>query len=172
VLALAADRAQWRTRRLPKGRGGSRWGRGLAAHPYIECGTYVAQVAEVEVGPEGRVRVHRVVCAVDCGVVLNPLNARAQMEGGILYGLSAALHGQITMARGRVVQSSYKDYPVLRMADMPKVEVHFVDSDLPPGGLGEPGLPPIAPAVANAVFQATGKRLRSLPLTPDKVASA
>ncbi len=172
VLELAADKAGWRTKKLPAGSKGSRWGRGISAHPYLDCGTYVAQVAEVEVGADGTIRVHRVVCAVDCGLALNPLNVRAQMEGGILFGLSAALHGEITVDKGRVVQSSYKDYPVLRLADMPKVEVHIVKSDLPPGGVGEPGLPPIAAAVGNAVFDATGKRLRSLPLTPEKVRGA
>ncbi|HJU83150.1 MAG TPA: xanthine dehydrogenase family protein molybdopterin-binding subunit [Holophagaceae bacterium] len=167
VLSLAAEKAQWRTKTFPKGHG-----HGIAAHPYIECGTYVAQVAEVEVKPDGRIRVHRVVCAVDCGLVLNPLNVRAQMEGGIVFGLSAALHGEITLDKGRVVQSSYMDYPVLSIDEMPVVEVHLVESDRHPGGVGEPGLPPIAPAVANAVFHATGKRLRSLPLLPAKVRQA
>ncbi len=166
VLALAAAKADW-GKPLPKG-----WGRGIAAHPYLDCGTYVAEVAEVEVKADGTLKVHRVVCAVDCGMVLNPLNVKAQMEGAVVYGLSAALHGEITLEKGRVMQQSFKDYPVLRMADMPKVEVHFVASDLPPGGVGEPGLPPIAPAVANAVFAATGKRLRSMPFTPEKVLKA
>ena len=164
VLSLAAEKAHWKTRKLPKG-----WGHGIAVHPYLDCGTYVAEVAEVEVLADGRIRVHRVVCAVDCGLVVNPLNARAQMEGGILYGLSAALQGEITLEKGRVKQQSFKDYPVLRIEDMPKVEVHFVKNDHSAGGIGEPGLPPIAPAVGNAVFHATGKRLRSLPMTPDKV---
>jgi isoquinoline 1-oxidoreductase beta subunit len=167
VIALAAEKADWRTKTFAKGHG-----HGIAAHPYIECGTYVAQVAEVEVRPDGSIRVHRVVCAVDCGLVLNPLNVRAQMEGAVVYGLSAALQGEITVDKGRVVQNSYKDYPVLRISEMPVVEVHLVESDLPPGGVGEPGLPPIAPAVANAVFNATGKRLRSLPLLPAKVLGA
>lgn len=164
VLNLVAEKAQWKTRKLPKG-----WGHGIAVHPYLDCGTYVAEVAEVQVLPDGRIRVHRVVCAVDCGLVVNPLNARAQMEGGILYGLSAALLGEITLEKGRVKQQSFKDYQVLRLEDMPKVEVHFVMSEHPAGGIGEPGLPPIAPAVGNAVFHATGKRLRSLPMTPVKV---
>ena len=166
VLALAAAKADW-GKPLPKG-----WGRGIAAHPYLECGTYVAEVAEVEVKADGTIRVHRVVCAVDCGQVLNPLNVKAQMEGAVAYGLSAALFGEITLEKGRVVQQSFKDYPVLRMADMPKVEVHLIDSDLPPGGVGEPGLPPLAPAVANAIFAATGKRRRSMPFTPEKVLKA
>lgn len=166
VLQLAAAKADW-GRPLPKG-----WGRGLAMHPYLDCGTYVAEVAEVEVKADGTLRVHRVVCAVDCGQVLNPLNVKAQMEGAVAYGLTAALKGEITLAKGRVVQQSFKDYPALRLDEMPKVEVHFVASDLPPGGVGEPGLPPLAPAVANAVFDATGKRLRSLPFTPEKVRKA
>jgi isoquinoline 1-oxidoreductase beta subunit len=166
VLALAAAKADW-GKPLPKG-----WGRGIAAHPYLECGTYVAQVAEVEVKADGTLKVHRVVCAVDCGLVLNPLNVKAQMEGAVAYGLSAALHGEITLEKGRVVQQSFKDYPVVRMADMPRVEVHFVENDHPSGGVGEPGLPPLAPAVANAVFAATGKRLRSMPFTPEKVLKA
>lgn len=167
VLEVAAEKAGWKTRKLPKG-----WGRGIAAHPYLECGTYVAQVAEVEVLKDGGVKVHRVVCAVDCGMALNPLNIRAQMEGGIVFGLSAALRGEITLEKGRVVQESYADYRVLYIEDAPKVEVHIIKSTLPPGGVGEPGLPPIAPAVGNAIFAATGKRLRSLPMTKEKVLQA
>jgi CO/xanthine dehydrogenase Mo-binding subunit len=163
VLQLAAEKAGW-GQALPKG-----WGRGIAAHPYLDCGTYCAEVAEVEVLGDGTVKVHRVVCALDCGRVLNPLNVRAQMEGGILFGLTAALRGEITVKGGRVQQGDFEQYPMLRLADMPKVEVHLVQSDLPPGGVGEPGLPPLAPAVGNAIFAATGKRLRSLPMTPEKV---
>ena len=129
-------------------------------------------MAEVQVLKNGKVKVHRVVCAVDCGLALNPLNIRAQMEGGIIYGLSAALYGEITLAKGRVVQENFLDYPVLHIEDTPRIEVHIVKSTLPPGGVGEPGLPPIAPAVGNAIFAATGKRLRSLPLTPEKVLKA
>ncbi|HJW42981.1 MAG TPA: xanthine dehydrogenase family protein molybdopterin-binding subunit [Geothrix sp.] len=161
VLELAAAKAEWRTRKLPKG-----WGRGIAAHAYLDCGTYVAQVAEVEVKAGGAIRVHRVVCAVDCGLVLNPRNVKAQMEGGIAYGLSAALYGDIAVKDGRVTAANFLDQPILLLPVMPKVDVHVVASDLPPGGVGEPGLPPLAPAVANAVFAASGKRLRSLPLLP------
>jgi isoquinoline 1-oxidoreductase beta subunit len=161
VLELAAAKSGWRTKPLPKGSG-----RGIAAHAYLDCGTYVAQVAEVEAKADGTIHVRRVVCAVDCGQVLNPGNVRAQMEGGIAFGLTAALYGEITLKEGRVTATSFKDQPVLLLPAMPKVEVHFVASDLPPGGVGEPGLPPLAPAVGNAVFAATGKRLRSLPLLP------
>jgi isoquinoline 1-oxidoreductase beta subunit len=156
VLELAADKAGW-GRPLPAGRG-----RGLAVH--ASFGSFVAQVAEVSVSPAGQVRVHRVVCAIDCGPVVNPDTVRAQMEGAIVFGLTAALHGAITFARGRVQQHDFQDYPLLRLPDMPVVEVHLVPSTHRLGGVGEPGVPPIAPAVANAVFAATGKRLRRLPL--------
>jgi isoquinoline 1-oxidoreductase beta subunit len=135
--------------------------RGVAVHHSFE--SYVAEVADVSV-ENGKIRVHRVVCAVDCGVCINPAGVKAQMESAIVYGLSAALYGQITFKNGRVEQSNFHDYPVLRMNEMPKVEVHIVDSGEKSGGVGEPGTPPIAPAVANAVFAATGKRLRQLPL--------
>ena len=170
VIELAAEKAGWKAWQLAKRPKG--WGLGIAAHAYLDCGTYVAQVAEVEVKPDGKVLVHRVVCAVDCGLAVNPLNIRAQMESGIIFGLSAALQGEIRLEKGRVVQTGYSDYPVLRLPDTPKIEVHIVKSNLPPGGVGEPGLPPIAPAVGNAIFAATGKRLRSMPMTPEKVLKA
>ena len=170
VIELAAEKAGWKAWHLAKRAKGR--GLGIAAHAYLDCGTYVAEVAEVEVKPDGAVKVHRVVCAVDCGLAVNPLNIRAQMEGGIIYGLTAALHGEITLEKGRVVQSGFSDYPMLRLPDSPKIEVHIVKSSLPPGGVGEPGLPPIAPAVANAIFSATGKRLRSMPMTPEKILKA
>jgi isoquinoline 1-oxidoreductase beta subunit len=154
VLNLAGEKAGWGTP-APAGRF-----RGLAVHESF--GSWVAQVAEVSV--EGsRLRVHRVVCAIDCGICVNPEGVRAQMESAIVYGLSAALHGAITLKNGRVEQSNFHDYEVLRLDQMPRVEVHIVSSTERPGGAGEPGTPPIAPAVANAVFAATGKRLRSLP---------
>ena len=156
VLELAAERAGWGT---PSPNG---WHRGVAVHESF--GSFVAQVAEVEV-VAGAIRVRRVVCAVDCGQVVNPDTVRAQMESGIVYGLSAALKGRISIDRGRVRQSNFHDYPVLRIAEMPVVEVFIVPSPFQPGGVGEPGTPPIAPAVANAVFVATGRRLRALPLT-------
>jgi isoquinoline 1-oxidoreductase beta subunit len=169
VLETARDKSGWDTAKFPKGRG-----HGVAAHAYLDCDSYVAQVAEVEVKPDGAVQVLRVVCAVDCGYAVNPGNIRAQMEGGILFGLSAALLGEITVAKGRVVESGFHDYPVASLGDMPKVEVHIIPHPdfVPPGGVGEPGLPPLAPAVGNAIFHATGKRLRSLPMTPAKVRKA
>ncbi len=170
VIELAAEKAGWKAWRLAKRAKG--FGMGIAAHAYLDCGTYVAQVAEVEVKPDGKVKVHRVVCAVDCGLAVNPLNIRAQMESAIVFGLTAALHGEITLEKGRVVQNGFSDYPMLRLADSPRIEVHIVKSTLPPGGVGEPGLPPIAPAVANAIFAATGKRIRSMPMTPEKVLKA
>jgi isoquinoline 1-oxidoreductase beta subunit len=157
VLELAAEKAGWGTR-LPAGRF-----RGIAVHESFE--SFVAQVAEVTVGKNGAFKVERVVCAVDCGLAINPDVVRAQMEGGIGYGLSAALHGSITLAKGGAVeQSNFHQYQPLRISEMPSVEVHLVDSPAPPTGVGEPGVPPIAPAVANALFQATGTRIRSLPI--------
>ncbi|HQZ31404.1 MAG TPA: xanthine dehydrogenase family protein molybdopterin-binding subunit [Arenimonas sp.] len=155
VLNLAAEKAGWGTP-LPEGRR-----RGIAVHESF--GSYVAQVAEVSV-EDGAVRVHKVTCAIDCGVAVNPLMIAAQMESGIAFGLSAALHGRITFKDGRVQQSNYHDYPALRLPEMPAVDTHVVASSEKPGGVGEPGLPPIAPAVANAVFALTGQRLRTLPL--------
>ena len=123
-----------------------------------------AQVAEVTVGKDGAFRVDRVVCAVDCGLVVNPSVVRAQMEGGIGFGLSAALYGKIELKDGEIVQSNFHDYPVLRINEMPKIDVHIVTSTEKPTGVGEPGVPPIAPAVANALAAATGQRVRNLPL--------
>jgi isoquinoline 1-oxidoreductase beta subunit len=134
---------------------------GVALH---DCyGSIVAQVADVGI-EEGRVRVHKVVCAIDCGLVVNPDIVRQQMESGIAFGLSAALHGDLKIANGRVKQKNFHDAPILRIDEMPDIEVIIIDSDSSPGGVGEAGTPPIAPAVANAVFKLTGKRLRSLPL--------
>ena len=112
-------------------------------------------------------KVERVVCAIDCGLVVNPDMVAAQMEGGIVWGLTAALKGAIEFENGRVVQSNFDDYPILRMDEMPQVEVHIVPSDRRPTGVGEMGVPPAAPAVLNAVYNATGKRIRHLPLRPE-----
>ncbi len=155
VLNLAAEKAGWGTP-LPKG-----WGRGIAVAESF--GSFVAEVAEVSV-ENWKPRVHRVVCVADCGQYANLDTLEAQLEGGIVFGLSAALHGAITLERGAVVQSNFHDYPVLRMNEMPKIEIHVVPSTEPPGGAGEPGVPPIAPAVANAIFAATGRRVRKLPI--------
>ncbi|HEV8196193.1 MAG TPA: xanthine dehydrogenase family protein molybdopterin-binding subunit [Gemmatimonadales bacterium] len=155
VLNLAAERAGWD---VPAAAGRFR---GIAVHESF--GSFVAQVAEVSVA-EGGVRVHRVVCAVDCGQVVNPDTVAAQIEGAIVFGLTAALKGRITLAKGRVTQSNFHDYKLLTMREMPVIEVHLVASTMEPGGVGEIGTPPIAPAVANAVFAATGKRIRTLPI--------
>jgi len=156
VLKLAADKAGWGAE-LPEG-----WGRGVAVHESFN--SYVAQVAEVSTQPDGSFKVERVVCAVDCGIAVNPDVIRAQMEGGIGFGLSAALMSQIDFADGQVVQSNFHDYQVLRNHQMPKVEVHIVASAEPPTGVGEPGTPPVAAAVANALAAATGKRHTQLPI--------
>ena len=134
---------------------------GLAAH--TSFGSYVAEVAEVSV-ESGQIKVHNVLCVVDCGVAVNPDVIKAQMEGAVMYGLTAALHGDHQLVDGQIQESNFHDYPILRMNEAPAVEVVIVDSQEAPSGVGEPGLPPIAPAVANAVYQATGQRLRSLPL--------
>jgi len=155
VLNLAAAKAGWGDA-LPAGRA-----RGIAVHEAFN--TVVAQVAEVSRRPDGLPQVERVVCAVDCGTAINPDVVRAQMEGGIGYGLAAALWSEVTLVQGRVQQRNFDDYRPLRIADMPAVEVHIVPSGAAPSGVGEPGLPPIAPAVANAFFQLTGQRVRRLP---------
>jgi isoquinoline 1-oxidoreductase subunit beta len=154
VIEVVRDRSGW-GKRLAEGRG-----RGFAAQRSFL--SYVAQVADVTVTNEG-VKVDRIVCAIDCGTAVNPDGVAAQVEGAIAYGLTAALQGQITTAGGTVQQSNFHDYPLLRIGQMPVVEVYIVPSTTPPTGTGEPGLPPAAPAVANAIFAATGKRLRKLP---------
>ncbi len=156
VLELAAAKADW-GKALPPGRS-----RGIAAH--FSFDSYAAEVAEVSV-ERGRIKVHRIVVAVDCGRVVHPDAVAAQMEGAVAYALSAALKGAITIKDGHCEQSNFHDFQVLRMPEMPQVEVHFVKSEAPPTGVGEPGLPPVAPAVLNAVFAATGKRLRRLPVS-------
>jgi isoquinoline 1-oxidoreductase beta subunit len=156
VLEAAARMASWGTP-LPAGRG-----RGISLKEAF--GTVVAQVAEVSAGEDGRARVHKVWCAADPGEVVHPDGLVAQLEGGIVYGLTAALYGEISIERGRVVEQNLPAYPMLRMADAPAIEVALVPSGAPTGGAGEPGTPPIAAAVANAVFAATGHRVRTLPL--------
>ncbi|MGC4059697.1 MAG: molybdopterin-dependent oxidoreductase [Aquabacterium sp.] len=158
VLDLAASKAGW-GQPLPAGRA-----RGIALQ--ASFGSICAQVAEVSVA-DGQVRVHKVVCAIDCGVVVNPDTVEAQMQSAIVYGLSAALFGEITIADGRVEQSSFPSYDALHMAQMPVIETHIVPSTAAPGGVGEPGTPPIAPAVANALYALTKQRVRSLPIRLD-----
>jgi len=159
VLDLAAEAAGW-GKPLPAGRG-----RGVSLL-YSSWDTYVAQVAEVEVTKRGVVRLRRVVCAADCGTMVNPDIVKAQLEGGIVFGASAALWGEITLAKGRVQQANFTNYRVMRMDEAPAIDVRLVKSSEAPGGLGEPGTAAIAPAIANAVFAATGQRLRKLPLRP------
>jgi len=164
VLQTAAEKSGW-GKPLPKGRG-----RGIAVHESF--GSFVAQVAEVSLDKKGGIKVHRVVCAVDCGRIVNPDTIKAQMESGIIFGLSAALYGAITLQNGRVEQGNYDSYPLVRMAAAPKIEVHIVASNEAPGGVGEPGVPPIAPAVANALFALSGTRVRTLPMTPEAIKTA
>jgi isoquinoline 1-oxidoreductase beta subunit len=156
VLDLAAEKAGWNT---PPAAG---VGRGVAA--VFGFGSYVAQVAGVSVAKDGAVKVHRVVCAVDCGQTVNPDTISAQMEGGIIFGLTATLDGEIRIKNGRIEQANFDGYRPLRMEEAPAIEVHMVDSKEEPGGIGEPGTSTIAPAVVNAIFARTGKRLRKLPV--------
>jgi len=156
VLELAAQKAGW-GQPLP-----ARVGRGVSVQ--FAFATYLAQVAEVEVSKDGAVRVRRVVCAVDCGTVVNPDTVRAQIESAIIFGITAALHGEITLKDGRVEQANFDSYQILRINEAPAIEVHIVQSVEPPGGMGEAGTSAIVPAVTNAIFVATGKRLRKLPM--------
>lgn len=161
VLKLAADKAGWNKPLAPAADGAKR-GRGVAVHESFN--SFVAEVVEVTVQKDGSFKVDRVVCAVDCGVVVNPDVVKAQMEGGIGYALAAALTGSITLKDGEVEQSNFNDYPVLRINEMPKVEVHIVKSAAAPTGVGEPGVPPLAPALASALRAATGKVIHTLPI--------
>ena len=164
VLELAAEKAGWGSS-MPEGRG-----RGIALHKSF--GSFIAHVAEVSVSSAGEVRVHKVVCAIDCGRVVNPNTIAAQMESGIVFGLTAVLYGAITLKDGRVQQSNFNNYQMLSMNETPEVEVHIVSSQEPPTGVGEPGVPPIAPAVGNAVFSVTGKRIRRLPISSEELKKA
>ncbi|MCA3058354.1 MAG: xanthine dehydrogenase family protein molybdopterin-binding subunit [Rhodocyclaceae bacterium] len=154
TLNLAAEKAGWGSA-LPKGRA-----RGVAVHESF--GSVVAHIVEVSMD-KGELKLHRIVSAIDCGLVVNPLTVAAQVESSAVYGMSAAMHGKITLKDGVVEQSNFHNYPLLRMAEMPKVEVYIVPGGETPTGVGEPGLPPIAPAISNAIFALTGKRLRTLP---------
>ncbi|SCB27555.1 isoquinoline 1-oxidoreductase, beta subunit [Bradyrhizobium yuanmingense] len=158
VLDLAAEKSGWGTP-LPQ-----RWGRGVSLQKAF--GSLLVQVAEVEVAKDGSVRVHRVVCAMDCGTVINPDTVEAQIQSGVMFGVTAALYGEITLNNGRVEQGNFDTYQMLRINEAPAIEVHLVSSTEPPGGMGEAGTSGIVPAIANAVFAATGKRLRQLPIDP------
>ena len=164
VLERVAKEAGWGTP-LPPGRA-----RGIAVA--LSYGSYAAEVAEVSLTPDGKVKVYRVVCAVDTGFAANPGQIKAQMEGGIVYALTAALYGEITIDRGRVVQSNFHDYPMLRIDETPRVEVHVMESGDFVGGAGEPGVPPLAPAVTNALYALTGKRVRTLPIRAEALKRA
>ena len=155
AAGLAADKAGFREP-LPAGRA-----RGIGLHESF--GSVVAQIAEVSLRPDGLPKVERVTCAVDCGIAINPDIVRAQMEGGIGYGLAAAMWSEITLMKGRVQQRNFDTYRPLRITEMPAVGVHIVPTGAAPTGVGEPGVPPIAPAVANALFHLTGRRVRRLP---------
>jgi isoquinoline 1-oxidoreductase beta subunit len=164
ALNLAAEKAEWDK---PPKEGVSR---GVAVHESF--GSFVAQVAEVSVSKEGELKVHRVVCAIDCGLAVNPDGVKAQMESGIIFALTAVKYGQITFEDGKVKQRNFHDYPILRMHEAPLIEAHIVQSTEKMGGAGECGVPPLAPAVGNAIFAATGKRVRELPLRPDELKHA
>lgn len=165
VLEVVAEKSGW-GKPLQKG-----MGRGISQHSCF--GSYVAQVAEVSVDEKnGNVKVHKIVCAVDCGLAVAPKNIEAQMEGGIVIGLSSALKEEIIFSKGGVKSSNFDDYKVIRMSEIPDIEVHIVESKEKMGGIGEPGVPPIAPAVGNAIFNTAGVRLRRIPFTPQLVKSA
>jgi isoquinoline 1-oxidoreductase beta subunit len=157
VLEMAAEKANWNR---PRHTG---YGRGIALHESYE--TIVAQVVDIFVSHDGEVRVERIVCVVDCGSVVNPDTVVAQMESGIVYGLSAVLFGEITIKDGQIVQQNFPDYEAIRLHEIPLIETYIMPSGEYPGGVGEPGTPPIAPAVTNAIFDAAGVRVRQLPLT-------
>ncbi|MEI9996753.1 MAG: molybdopterin cofactor-binding domain-containing protein [Rhizomicrobium sp.] len=167
ALDHAAAKAEWTT--LPRAvPGGGRFGRGIAM--LSAFGSYLAAVADVAVTDDGEVRLKRIVCAVDCGTIVNPDGVLAQVQGGMIFGLSAILHGQITIEKGRVQQGNFNDYRVLRIDEIPKIEVYLMPSEEAPGGIGEPGTVVVQPAVANAVYAATGKQLTRMPIDPKEIA--
>jgi isoquinoline 1-oxidoreductase beta subunit len=155
VLQLAAERSGWG--RAPNGRH-----QGIA---FMEgYGSHLAQVAEISI-ERGRVKVHKLTCVIDCGQTVNPRIVESQLESAIIFGLSAALWGEVTLQNGRIQQQNFHNYRVLRLNETPEINIHLIPSDAPPGGIGETGVPPVAPAICNAIFAATGKRLRSLPIS-------
>jgi isoquinoline 1-oxidoreductase beta subunit len=164
VLELAAAKAGW-GQPLPQGRH-----RGIAVAESF--GSFVAEVAEISLNNEGNIRIHKIVCAVDCGWYVNPDTIEAQMQSGIVYGLTSTFYGEISIENGRVKQSNFHDYQMLRIDEMPVIEVYIVPSKEKPGGIGEPGTPPVAPAVVNAIFAATGKRIRKLPIRVEELKKA
>jgi len=164
VLKLAAEKAGW------DGSSAEGKGRGIAVHKSF--GTYVAEVMDVSVNEDGAITLDKVVCAVDCGIAVNPDVIRAQMEGGIGYGLGAVMRNEVTLKEGVVEQSNFPQYKPLRISDMPDVQVHIVESDKAPTGVGEPGLPPAGPALANAIYAATGKRITKLPMESNGISFA
>jgi isoquinoline 1-oxidoreductase subunit beta len=161
VLDLAAEKSGW-GQPLPKGSG-----RGVSVQNVF--GSYMAQVAEVAVSKDGDVAVKRITCAVDCGIGINPNTIEAQAQSAILYGLTAALYGEITLKDGRVEQSNFDNYRALRINEIPAIDIHIIDSGEAPGGMGEPGTCAVPPAVTNAIFAATGVRLRKLPIDTSKL---
>jgi isoquinoline 1-oxidoreductase beta subunit len=156
VLDLAAKKAKW-----GKQLSNDRY-QGLAVH--FSYHSYAAVVIEISVGKQGKLKIHKVVCAIDCGTVINPEGVKAQVEGGIIIGLTAAMYGAITLKNGKVQQSNFNNYKLLTMREMPEVETYIVPSTEPPTGVGEPPVPPTTPALVNAIFAATGKRIRRLPI--------
>ena len=170
VLQVAAEKSDWKK---PLQHSGDRlWGRGIACNVYAEdC--FIAQVAEVSVGKQSSdIKVHRMVCAIDCGLMINPRGLDGQAESGITWGLSATLHGGIEFKNGGAMQTGYTDFTVIGIDEAPAIETHIIPSDHPPGGFGETAVPPVAPAVANGIFAATGKRMRQLPITAEKLRNA
>lgn len=161
MLDLAAEKSGW-GQPLPKGSG-----RGVSVQNVF--GSYMAQVAEVAVSKDGDVAVKRITCAVDCGIGINPNTIEAQAQSAILYGLTAALYGEITLKDGRVEQSNFDSYRALRINEIPAIDIHIIDSGEAPGGMGEPGTCAVPPAVTNAIFAATGVRLRKLPIDTSKL---
>jgi isoquinoline 1-oxidoreductase beta subunit len=160
ALNLAAEKAAW-GRPLPAGRF-----RGVAVHEAMN--SFISQVMEISIENK-KVKVHRVVCAIDCGLAVNPDGVKAQMEAAIIFGLTAALYGEITVEQGKVRQSNFNDYKMLRINETPLIETYIVPGTNPMGGAGEPGVPPVAPALVNAIFAATGKRIRKLPVQQNEL---